>query len=219
VIELAFLSARVAGALALAYSLGASRDPVDLMLEQLATLTGFPPSAVEVIELEPPEPLELEVLPLITASAWDPSSGEHILASRCRALLLEIIRRAAHDWILYRMHDRLHLRQVAEDAYIWLFKEGPRHPWTRVRETHGSTITSFLTICELLDLDPEFVRRKIRGMTVQQIMTAGRPAEHRHRRRRDREEMYVEHSTEVDLDGLGDRAEHSTSYESHFAIG
>ena len=116
------------------------------------------------------------------------------------------------------MHDRLQLRQVAEDAYVWLFKEGPQHPWARMRKTHGSTITSFLTICDLLDLDPEFVRRKVRSMTVQQIMTAGRPAEHR-RRRRDREETYVEHSTEVDLDGLGDGAEHSTSYESHFAIG
>lgn len=214
-IELASLSARVVGALALAHTLGAPRDPVENAFEQLATLTGFPPSVVEVVELEPPEPLELEILPLPPVSAWDPPSTEdHIMASRCRALLLEIIRRAAHDWILYRMHDRLQLRQVAEDAYVWLFKEGPKHPWSRMRKSSGSTLTSFLSICELIDLDPKFVRDRVRGMTVQQIMTAGRPAE----RRRRREETYVEHSTELNLDGLGDSPEHDTSYESHFAI-
>lgn len=181
----------------------------------LATWSGYPPSLVEVLELEPEEPLELEVVEA-PVSSWDPSSSEEqILASRCRALLLEIIRRAAHDWILYRMHDRLQLRQVAEEAYTWLFQEGPTHPWARMRKANGSSITSFLTICELLDLDPAFVRRKIRSMTVQQIMTAGRPAE----KRRRRADPYVEHSTDVNIDSIGSSPEHTTSYESYFAIG
>jgi len=209
--------AGAAGALALAHSLGASRGPVDAVLALLAGVLGFPsPLYPDKVPLDPERPLEIELPDL---SAWDPdTTEEHIRASRCRALLLEIIRRAAHDWILYRLHTKMRLRQVAEDAYTWLFEEGPGHAWHRARKLSGHTITSFLTICDLLDLDPKFVRERIRGMTAQQIMTAGRPAERRHRRQAD-EGQCVEHGVEVDLDDLESAPTCSSAYEAHFSLG
>lgn len=185
--------------LALAHSLGAPKVNVEYALRRLSALLGH----------SHPDPLSSQV----SRSEWDPdSTEEHITASRCRALLLEVIRRAAHDWVLYRTHDRLHLRQIAEDAYIWLFEESPTHPWARIRVLSDNRLTSFLTICEILDLDPEFVRERVRGMTVQQIMSAGRPAECR----KHYEEPCVEYSTEVDLDVLEhvDLYGDNMSYES-----
>lgn len=148
---------------------------------------------------------------------WDPpTTEENLEASRCRALLLEIIRRAAHDWILYRTHDRLQLRKVAEDAYIWLFEEGPGHPWSRIRAAHDNNLTSFSTICDILELDPKFVRQRVRAMTPKQIMTAGRPSE---RRRHTHEEACVEHSSSVDLSGIDESGDYSSSYEAYFSLG
>lgn len=200
-------------ALTLAYRLGASRLSIDKAAGCLAKLLRIP-APVPPEPLEPDEPLEIEV-PL---ADWDPApTEEHIGASRCRALLLEVVRRAAHDWILYRLHDRLQLRQIAEEAYIWLFEEGPGHSWNRTRKLAGSTITSFLTICDLLDLDPEFVRRRIRDMTAKEIMTAGRPAEHRRRRHAD-DGPCVEYETGIDLDALEGPSDCSSSYEAHFSL-
>lgn len=201
------------GALTLTHRLGAPKAPVDETTAHLARLLRIPPVPEP---LEPDEPLELEVS--VQHSYRDPTSvGEHIGASRCRALLLEIIRRAAHDWILYRLHDRLQLRQVAEDAYVWLFEEGPGHSWYRTRRTNGFMLTSFLAICDLLDLDPAFVRRRIKSMTAKEIMTAGRPAENR-RRRQSEEGSCIEHGTDVDLAALDTSSECSSSYEAHFSL-
>lgn len=193
----------IAGAvcgLALAHGLGAPRHALEIALGHLATLSGHPPVYLDLLD----------------DSEWDPeSTEEQIAASRCRALLLEVIRRAAHDWILYRTHDRLQLRQIAEDAYIWLFEETPSHPWGRIRSTQGNGLTSFLTICELLDLDPDFVRERARSMTVQQIMSAGRPAE----RRKHADEPCVEYPIELNLEGLeGDSSNYATAYEAHFSV-
>lgn len=184
----------------MAWSLGGAKQPVEHVAELLAGVCGFQPDLLE-----------------LGYGAWDPPTAEeHIEASRCRAFLLEIVRRAAHDWILYRTHDRLQLRRIAEDAYIWLFEESPSHPWTRIRNANGTNLTSFLTICDLLELDPKFVRERIRSMTVKQIMTAGRPSE---RRRHLVDESCVEHSTEVDLVGLESSIDCSSCYEAHFLLG
>ena len=184
----------------MAHSLGGDSQPIEYAFELLAETCGFQP-----------DPLELGY------GEWDPPTiEEHLEASRCRAFLLEIIRRAAHDWILYRTHDRLQLRRVAEDAYIWLFEENSTHPWTRIRDVNGTGLTSFLTICDLLDLDPKFVRGQIRSMTVKQIMTAGRPSEHR---KRPLVDGCVEHSTDVDLVGLDSTLDYSSCYEAHFSLG
>jgi len=113
-----------------------------------------------------------------TDSAWDPGPLDVVLeGSRCRALLLEIVKRAAHDWILYRLQADLELRQLADDAYIWLFEEGPGHKNWESRKGTEAELTSFLAICEATDLSPHKVRAAVRCMTPQGITRAGRPAE------------------------------------------
>lgn len=92
-------------------------------------------------------------------------------ASACRALLLEIIRRAAYDWILYRGSSKIPNSIWASDAHSWLFLENGE-----------GELTSFLSICTILELDPCSVRRHIRTMTVKDILGTGRPAEHRKNR-------------------------------------
>lgn len=97
----------------------------------------------------------------------------------CRALLLEVIRRAGYDWVLYRGSRRLKTKQIAEDAYHWLFEEKPGDASWAQRKEEGKELTSFLAICEALDLDPEYVRDTIRKLTVKDVLSVGRPATHR----------------------------------------
>ena len=122
-------------------------------------------------------------------NTWEPYDERD--ASRCKALLLEILRRAAHDWVLYRQHKKMNLRELAEDAFIWLFEEDENHFYRRQRLTAhvemstgevvegAREITSFLSICDCLDLDPETVRARVRKMDVKTIIASGRPAETR----------------------------------------
>lgn len=139
-------------------------------------------------------------------------------ASRCRALLLEVVRRAAHDWILYRTSTRLPLKQIAEEAFIWLFEEEPGHPWWTVRERGQSKLTSLLSICEQLELDPEYVRERIRKLTIQQIMLAGRPAERRTAQRDDTVCSEFTILKPVDIESLEEQDAYETSYEAQFAV-
>lgn len=175
----------------------------------------------ESVAPPPPEepPAAPERAPL---SAWDPEPHDLVLeASKCRALLLEVVRRAAHDWVLYR-NTRKPERSYAADAHIWLFEEAPAtedkpaHPAWEKRQREGEPLLAFLTICELLDLDPEVVRRRIRRMTAKDIMTAGRPAEHRRSRLPEGVEDYT---SPGQLDVLSyDDPGFSSSYEAHFAV-
>lgn len=93
----------------------------------------------------------------------------------CRVLLLEIIRRAAYDWVLYRGSKKLEQRKLARDAYVWLFVEAPGHADWQERERDGDSLFSFLNICLVLDLDPAEVRMHLRALTARDIKTVGRP--------------------------------------------
>lgn len=175
--------------------------------EELAPKPPPPPIAPPVIEdgaracavipIRPvssvPPPPELE------ESAWDPEPGSDVeLVARelqrpeprdeelllqeiqgCKQLLIEIIRRAAYDWVLYRGHTRLVQRTLADQAYRWLFVETEgTADWTE-RMRDGKYITSFEAICEGLDLDPGRVREYIRRLTPKNVTSVGRPAEYR----------------------------------------
>jgi hypothetical protein len=94
-----------------------------------------------------------------------------------RALLLEIIRRTAYDWVLYRASSRLDQKQLAEEAYTWLFLEDEDHPNWEVRIEEGKRLTAFIVICEELDLDVNRVRTYIRALTPNRVMSSGRPPE------------------------------------------
>jgi hypothetical protein len=97
------------------------------------------------------------------------------LASGSRALLLEILRRAVHDWVLYRTSRRLSDRMLANEAYMWLFVEQPGHPTWNVRLRCNTKFTSFVGICEMLDLEGDTVRRYVRTLTTVDLKM-GRPA-------------------------------------------
>jgi hypothetical protein len=115
-------------------------------------------------------------------SAWDPeiyATDQQAEAASCRALLLEVIRRASYDWVLYRTSSKLQSKQLAESAFHWLFVEDEKSKQWQQRSRNGKGMMSFLTICETLDLEPRNVRRRVRELTSKDIMGAGRPAEHR----------------------------------------
>ncbi len=107
----------------------------------------------------------------------DPVGEQARQASGARSLLLEIVRRAAFDWVLYRSSRRLDQKMLAEDAYTWLFVEEPGHPNWKVRKEEDKELTSFLSICEQLDIDPEKLRKYIRKLTPNRVMSSGRPPE------------------------------------------
>lgn len=135
-----------------------------------------------------PPPL---VVPLPPIPDPAPMRVDHPLAAQevngCKALLLEIIRRAAYDWVLYRTSERLPQKKLAQDAYLWLFFEEPGHQNWIERQMSQKGITSFLSICEMLDLDPGAVRVQIRKLTVKNVMSVGRPAEYRRNEYREEE--------------------------------
>lgn len=99
----------------------------------------------------------------------------------CKTLLLEVVRRAAYDWVLYRTSRRLLQKTLADQAYNWLFVETPETVEGQTRDREGKALTGFLAICESLDLDPETVRGHIRRLTPKNVMSVGRPAEYRRR--------------------------------------
>jgi len=101
-------------------------------------------------------------------------------AISCRALLLEIVRRAACDWVLYRSSSRLDQKQVAEEAFHWLFVEEPGCASWRERQAEDGLMMAFVAICEAVDLEPEMVRGHVRKMTLKQVKEGGRPPQRRH---------------------------------------
>ncbi len=131
-----------------------------------------------------PEPPVIEDVDAL--SAWDPDERPYspdsdplAEAGNCRALLLEIVRRASYDWVLYRSSSKLMNRMLAQSAYEWLFVEEEDSAQWKQRAQSGKVLTSFIAICEAVGIDPDSVRRRIRQLTDKDIMGAGRPAEKR----------------------------------------
>ena len=155
----------------------------------------------------------------LVESQWDPDPvDDQLEASRSRALLLEIVRRTIYDWVLYRQHNRLELKEIAADAYTWLFEEEPGHPWWRQRIAEKRMLTSLHAICDVLDLEPETIRARARTMTIKTILSVGRPPETRHRRVQD-DVDYREHAVvdTVDFNAL-DQDYSSSYYESYYSV-
>jgi len=112
-------------------------------------------------------------------------------SSGIQALLLEIIRRAAYDWVLYRDHHKLKPRKLAQEAQTWLFEECPGHPDWVERQRSDKEFTSFINICSMLDLDPDKVREHVRTITLRQILSTGRPPIYRRKPKKDKEELVI----------------------------
>jgi hypothetical protein len=134
-------------------------------------------------------------------SPWDPSTKEHPIEEYkkpplgpmtatergrqeidgCKKLLLEIIRRAAFDWVLYRSSRRLLNQQIAAQAYQWLFVERPGTSEWKDRDREHESLTSFESVCACLDLDPNNVRTHLKLLTPKSVVNTGRLAEYRGR--------------------------------------
>lgn len=159
-------------------------------------------------------------------SAWEPERD----GLRCKALMMEILRRAAHDWVLYRQHKTLMKQELAEDAYLWLFKEDSDHALHReraaaeLRTEEGEMlkgarlITSFLSICEHLDLDPNTVRERVKTMTVSAITGSGRKPEARWPKREPADFVAHDVSVAMNIDAVYDDPNFVTQYESYGSI-
>ncbi len=138
-----------------------------------------PPESAIVIPLVPTEVTYASVLDLPSRDR-DPALVQQEI-NGCKSLLLEIIRRAAYDWVLYRTSTRLQQKKLAEHAYNWLFIEDKETAEGRERLESEKYITSFIAICEALELDPDSVRTHVKKLTPKNVMSVGRPAEYRRR--------------------------------------
>lgn len=99
----------------------------------------------------------------------DPLGEALAEASSVRALALELIRHAATDWVRYRESPHKVRRSWADEAEIWLFEEDKYPECEMLRKMDGRELTSFVSLCRELDLDPEIVRRHIRQIPVQTL--------------------------------------------------
>jgi hypothetical protein len=117
-------------------------------------------------------------VPLPPPKEEEKPAGE--LGLDCRRLLLEIMRRAAFDWVLFRNHHKLAKKKLAKEAYVWLFKEEVGDYAWQTRKVEDRELTSFRSICMMLDLDIEVMRGKFRELTPARILNAGRPPETSH---------------------------------------
>ena len=159
-------------------------------------------------------------------SPWDPQAPRD--ATRCKALLFEVLKRAISDYVLYRQHSKMLLRELAEEAHTWLFIEDEGHVNFKDREDsvfetatgeklYGTrNLTSFLSICDYLDLSPGAVRKRALELDIRSIISAGRPAENRKIHATDAT-SHISHnlSEEIDMDSLSQEPSYLSIYESY----
>ncbi|WP_394831822.1 hypothetical protein LVJ94_35430 [Pendulispora rubella] len=138
-----------------------------------------------VEEIPPPKSKASSARPKPKQLAEEPElpiTGHPSDIAGCRTLLLEVVRRAAYDWVLYRDSSHPAKKALAEDAYEWLFEIDEDSPGSGGDEEDAEGITSFLSICDTLDIAPEVLRARIRVLTRRNVVSIGRPAEYRRRR-------------------------------------
>lgn len=130
------------------------------------TLTVYCPDVVTVT-------VETELVRL--APGEDRIQAQLREAEGARALMLEIIRRAAQDWVLYRNSAEPDKKLLADEAYVWLFVECEGHPNYVLRRAEHREFTGFLAICEALDMDPVRVRAYVTQLTPDKVLSGRLP--------------------------------------------
>ena len=63
-----------------------------------------------------------------------------------------VVRRATVDFVLYKSHESPKLRKIGADAEQWIFSD------------RDDDLSCFITVCEILDLEPSLVRDKINAL-------------------------------------------------------
>jgi hypothetical protein len=150
-------------------------------------------------DVEDPEVLSKDWDPEgVTEEDLEPSppNPDVLSGTQVRSLLLDVLRRAIHDWVLYKNSSRLEHKELARHAFIWLFEEEEGHPWRLQRQQEGLDMLSLESVCDVLDIDIETVRRVARNTTERQIKTAGRPPERR-KKVGDDSSHYAEHDVNI----------------------
>jgi hypothetical protein len=75
-------------------------------------------------------------------------------------LFAGILKMAIRDYVYHSPRE-----EEYQTAYIWLFEEDENHEWRKDRlEATGGYSTSFEGICELFNIDIEWMRKKIKEM-------------------------------------------------------
>lgn len=68
------------------------------------------------------------------------------------------VRRAAVDWVLYANHENPRIRKQGMDAHTWIFVDD-----------NSGYIASFVNVCDMLGLEPELVRARIRRLSEEEV--------------------------------------------------
>lgn len=173
---------------------------------------------IQTLRGEPPKkrtkPLRKRPVPKVSVQHCpvedDPVGEGAQAADGARNLLLEIIRRAAYDWVLYRDSARQDQRRLAEDAHTWLFEEDEEHENGQLRLAEGKRITSFLVICFELDINAVTVRQAIKRLTARHVLRAKKPVEGQ--RPSDASPQVAVHTEVVTVQGFEALAVHSGGY-------
>lgn len=97
----------------------------------------------------------------------------------CRRLYAQMLNLAISDWVQHQNSLKPEKRRWAQDAYHWLFEENKDSLEWAYRTQTKMLCTSFLAICELLYLDPEQTRAKIRKLTKEDLRRVAH-SEHEH---------------------------------------
>lgn len=93
-------------------------------------------------------------------------------SSTVKLLLASVLRRAVFDIALYKNSNKLVHRRLAIQASQWMFDDREimeQHPQDR--------FTSFKSICEILDQDPDWIRKRtmsLRESDVKKFDMVGR---------------------------------------------
>lgn len=86
-----------------------------------------------------------------------------------RLLWIKVILRAAYDWVLYRNSKSHIYKNIAEDAYRWIFDPPKERKKIVVGKTevivHTQEFNSLENICDAINLDVDSVRRFSKRLT------------------------------------------------------
>lgn len=113
-------------------------------------------------------------------------------------LAFEVMRRAAHDWVLYRDSLKPAQKLIADDAYHWIFVEEPGSEAWQERVRSQKQLTSFFSVCDILGEPPEVVRAYIKRLTIKEILSTGRPPTYRRQKERRKRDRLVPAPTPVE---------------------
>lgn len=118
------------------------------------------------------------------ASGEDEISAQLREAEGAKMLLLAVIKRAADDWALYRDSRRPEQKALADEAFHWLFVEDDDGDDAELRRRERKEFTSFLAICDALDMDARRVREYVTKLSPSRVGSSRQSTDRKPARRK-----------------------------------